>query len=237
MNNFKIWRTGMKDGLPICLGYFAVAFTFGIKAADVGLSPFQAFLLSVTNLTSAGQFAGLDLIAYGAAFTEMAFTQFILNLRYCLMSCALSQKLEKGTNPIHRFFIAFGITDEIFGVSICRKEDLKPLYYYGVMSLAIPAWSFGTLLGVILGDIMPAVILSSLGIAIYGMFLAVIIPVAKSDKIVLSIIVSAMLLSTGFHLLPFFKDISTGFRIIIITVVVSGIAAIVFPIKEEVQDE
>lgn len=226
------WKRGVRDGIPICLGYFAVAFAFGIQAAGTGLTAFQAGLMSVTNLTSAGQFAALGVIAAGGSYAEMALAQFVLNLRYCLMSCALSQKLEDGVPPIHRFGVAYGVTDEIFGISVCRPGELNPFYSYGLMSAAIPGWTFGTILGVISGDMLPGIIISALGIAIYGMFLAVIIPAAKTDTTVLGVVLCAMSASLIFHEVPALHGISSGFQVIIITIIVSGFAAWLLPVKE-----
>lgn len=226
------WKKGLEDGIPIALGYIAVSFTFGISAKNAGLSAFQAVFMSITNLTSAGQFASLGLIGASAGYLEMAVTQLIINLRYCLMACSLSQKLSKNTPFIHRFFIASGITDEIFGVSVCTEGKLNPFYTYGVISIAMPGWAFGTFLGVVSGNILPARVLSALSVALYGMFLAVIIPPAKGNKIISGVILISMLLSTMFTKLPLLNQISSGFRIIILTVVIAGIAAVLFPVKE-----
>ena len=225
--------SGCGDGIPIFLGYLAVSFTFGIKASETGLNFLQAGLMSLTNLTSAGQFAALGIIAAGSSYFEMVLTQLIINLRYCLMSCALSQKLSDKFSPIHRFFISAGVTDEIFAVSISRGGKLSPYYSYGVMSVAVPAWTAGTVLGVILGGIMPPSLLSAFGVAIYGMFLAIIIPPAKHNRVILGLVAGAMLLSFGFDVIPYISMVSSGFRIIIITVLVSAAAAWFFPLAEE----
>lgn len=237
MKNLEQWKNGVKDGIPICLGYFAVSFTFGIKAGVVGLSVFQTVLISITNVTSAGQFAGLDIISYGATYLEMALAQLVLNIRYCLMSCSLSQKLEKNLFPLHRFLIAYGVTDEIFGVSMCHEGRLNPYYSYGVMSAAIPGWIVGTLFGILFGNIMPTSILSAFGIAIYAMFIAIIVPVAKQKKSVFFVVLGAMLFSLAFYILPVVKQLSSGFRTIIITIVVAGVAAGLSPIKGEDTNE
>lgn len=229
----EYWRKGMKDGIPICLGYFAVSFTFGMMAVGGGLSIGQAVLISLTNLTSAGQFAGLSLILTGAPYFEMAMTQLVINLRYCLMSFSLSQKVEQKVPWIHRFFMAHGVTDEIFGISSSQKGDLSPWYMYGAMSVAIPGWTLGTLLGAISGNLMPDFMASALGIAIYGMFLAIIIPPAKSSRAVLAVVISAMVLSGLFSIVPGMKKVSSGFVIIIVTLVVAGVAAWLQPIQEE----
>ena len=232
-NKTSEWKAGLRDGLPICFGYFAVSFAFGIQAKNAGLSAFQASLMSITNLTSAGQFAALELIIAGAPYYEMALTQFIINLRYCLMSCALSQKFGKNTASGHRLTIAYGVTDEIFGVSICRTGPISPPYSYGLMTVAVPGWTLGTLLGVISGNLLPASIINALGIAIYGMFLAIIIPAAKQEKTVMAVVLSAIFLSTVFRFAPVFKTISPGFQIILITVLVAAAAALLFPVSDE----
>ena len=141
----------------------------------------------LTNLTSAGQFAGLGVIQAGASFAEMALTELIINLRYCLMSCSLSQKLARNMPFFHRFFMAYGVTDEIFGVSVCREGILSPWYSYGLISAAVPGWTFGTLLGAVSGSILPQRLLSALGVALYGMFLAVILPPARKNKILMEL--------------------------------------------------
>ena len=229
MNELK---KGVKDGLPICFGYFAVSFAFGIQAGDVGLTPFQAFLMSVTNLTSAGQFAALGVIAAHASYLEMAFLQFVINMRYFLMSCALSQKIEQHVKPLHRFLMSYGITDEIFGVSVLREGDLKPAYFYGLLCVAVPGWGFGTLVGVVMGNILPTIIINALGIAIYGMFIAVILPPAKKDRAVLGVVLAAMALACVFRYVPVLNQVSSGMQVIIITLAVAGAAAWICPREE-----
>lgn len=230
--NWKAWLNGIKDGMPIALGYLTVSFTFGIIAKQAGLNPFEAVFMSATNLTSAGQFAGLTLIATAATFFEIALAQFIINSRYFLMSFALSQKIDPNTPMIHRFIMAFGITDEIFGVSIAAPGRLNPFYTYGLISVALPAWSVGTLLGVISGNILPPRLISALSVALYGMLLAVIIPPAKKSKILSGLIVVSMSLSLLFAELPLFENISSGVKIIFLTILIAGIAAVLFPVKE-----
>ncbi|MBQ1311869.1 MAG: AzlC family ABC transporter permease [Blautia sp.] len=227
------FRSGLKDGIPIALGYFAVSFTFGIKAVDGGLSIWQAVLISLTNLTSAGQFAGLDIIIAMGSYWEMALTQLVINLRYCLMSFSLSQKLRRDVPWVHRFFVSFGVTDEIFGVSASREGKVHPFYSYGAMCVAVPGWTLGTLVGGFFGSILPEFILSALSVAIYGMFLAVIIPPARKEKAVRFVVIGAMAVSTLFAVVPFLKKVSSGFVIIITTLLVAGAAAYLAPIKEE----
>lgn len=224
---------GMKDGIPIGLGYFAVSFTFGIAAVSAGIPAFGAELISLTNVTSAGQFAGLTIIAANGTLLEMALTQFIINLRYCLMSFSLAQKLNQNTPFVHRFLMAFGVTDEIFAIGVSHKGKLPPSYHYGAMAVAIPGWVTGTALGAVFGNILPAFIMSALGIAIYGMFLAIILPPAREDKTILCVVLAAMTLSALFYITPVLKEISSGFVIIITTVLVAGVAAFIKPIHEE----
>lgn len=230
--NIMHWKNGLKHGIPIGLGYLAVSFTFGIMARNAGLTPWQAVVMSATNVTSAGQFAALGLIGASSSYFEMAVTQFILNIRYCLMSCALSQKLDSNAAFSHRFLVAFGVTDEIFGVSVCQKDRLHPFYNYGLMSAAIPGWVFGTFLGVFSGSLLPERVISALSIAIYGMFLAVIIPPARESKILSCLIAGSMFMSLLFARIPAFSHISSGFKIIILTVLLAGIAAFLFPVKD-----
>ena len=224
---------GIKDGIPIGLGYFAVSFTFGIAAVSAGIPAFGAALISLTNVTSAGQFAGLTIIAANGTLLEMALTQFIINLRYCLMSFSLAQKLNQNTPFVHRFLMAFGVTDEIFAIGVSHKGKLPPSYHYGAMAVAIPGWVTGTALGAVFGNILPAFIMSALGIAIYGMFLAIILPPAREDKTILCVVLAAMTLSALFYITPVLKEISSGFVIIITTVLVAGVAAFIKPIHEE----
>lgn len=229
----KSFQRGIKDGVPIGLGYFAVSFTFGMMAVAAGLSIWQAVLISLTNLTSAGQFAGLEIIAAAGSYWEMALTQLIINLRYCLMSFSLSQKMERGVSPLHRYLVSFGITDEIFGVSASQEGRVSPYYNYGAMCVAIPGWTLGTLAGAISGNLLPDFMMSALSVAIYGMFLAVIIPPAKKNRAVAGVVLGAMAVSSLFEVVPVLNSVSSGFVIIITTLLVAGIAAYLCPVKEE----
>lgn len=230
--NITEWKDGFQNGIPIALGYFAVSFTFGILAKQFGLNPFEAVFMSATNVTSAGQFAGLTLIAAVATVAEVAVTQLIINSRYFLMSFALSQKIDPDTPVFHRFMMAHGITDEIFGVSVARPGRLNPYYVYGVMSAAIPGWALGTLFGVISGNVLPPRLTSALSIALFGMLLAVIIPPAKGNKVISGLIIVSMVVSLAFAKFPVLMDISSGVKIIVLTVIIAGIAAFLFPVKE-----
>ena len=223
------FKKGLKDGIPIGLGYLAVSFTFGIMAKGAGLTTLEAVVLSLTNLTS----AGLGIITAGSSLLEMALAQLIINLRYCLMSCSLSQKLDSHMPFFHRLLMSYGITDEIFGVSVCKSGILSPYFSYGLMAVAVPGWTIGTLLGAVSGSLLPARLLSALNVALYGMFLAVIIPPAREKKVLRMVILISMTLSFLFTLIPVLKDISSGFKIIILTFIVAGAAAYLFPVKEE----
>lgn len=231
MSNFK---KGLKDGIPIALGYISVSFTFGLQAVNGDLSWWQAVLVSLTNLTSAGQFAGLDIMIRGGGFWfEMACTQLIINLRYALMSVSLSQKADDSLRGIHRFIAGFGITDEIFVVSMGNKGNVSNFYMYGLIILPLLGWVSGTFLGAVAGQILPEIVRSALSIAIYGMFIAIIIPPAKKNKAVLKVIIIAVSLSCAFKWLPLLNQVSSGFVIIICTLIAATVGAIFFPIKEE----
>lgn len=188
--------------------------------------------MSATNLTSAGQFAGLTMMASAATFFEIAIAQLIINSRYLLMSFALSQKIDPSTSISKRLIMAYGVTDEVFGVSIAAPGKLNPYYTFGVMSLAVPGWVLGTLLGVISGNILPPRLVSALSIALYGMLIAIIIPPAKENKTILGLIIVSMFLSFLFAILPMLQWISAGVKIIVLTILIAGIAAFLFPIKE-----
>lgn len=234
MNNFTFFKHGIKNGIPIFLGYLAVSFTFGIAAIESGLSSWQTILISATNLTSAGQFAALGVIAANASYIEMALTQLVINLRYCLMSSSLSQRFDEKLNPLHRFFISFGVTDEIFGVSSAYiHENIPPAYCYGLIAASWPGWVLGTALGCISGSILPDNILSALGVALYGMFIAIIVPPTKTNKVLLGVVIVSMLSSLVFAVTPVLCNISSGFSVIILTIIIAGAAAYFFPIKEE----
>ncbi len=234
MSNFTLFKRGFRNGIPIFLGYLAVSFTFGIAAKSSGITSLQAVLISATNLTSAGQFAALGVIAAGSGYIEMALTQLIINLRYCLMSSSLSQRFDPKMKKYHRYLISFGVTDEIFGVSSAYlHENVPPAYCYGLIAASWPGWVGGTALGCLSGDVLPASVLSALGVALYGMFIAIIVPPAKQNRILLGIVVVSMLSSLGFAVTPVLKEISSGFRVIILTLVIAGAAAYFFPVKEE----
>ena len=236
-SNRDWYLQGAHDGLPIAMGYLAVSFTLGIAARNMGLGAFPASLMSITNLTSAGQFAALGLIPAGTSYVEMACTQLIINLRYFLMSCALSQKLDPDMHFFHRLLVAYGVTDEIFGISIGSGRMLNPFYTYGAISVAAPSWTLGTFLGVVSGNVLPARVLNALNVALYGMFIAVIVPPARKQKVLAGLVAVSMAASLLFTLLPVVSQISTGMRIIILTVLVAGAGAILFPVEEAEEKE
>lgn len=228
---------GIKAGIPIALGYFAVSFTFGMMAISGGLSIGDAVLISLTNLTSAGQFAGLGIILANGSYVEMCLTQLVINLRYSLMSFSLSQKLTRKEPQWYKYIAAFGVTDEIFAVTASQKGNPSAFFMYGAMAVSIPGWTLGTLFGALLGNVLPEFIVSALSLAIYGMFIAIIIPPAKTNINVLYVVIASMILSSCFAYLPLLNKVSSGFVIIICTVVVSSIAAKLAPIKEEETNE
>lgn len=227
--NKEEFKKGLVHAVPVCLGYLAVSFAFGIQASEAGLSVFQASLMSLTNVTSAGQFSSLDVILQNASYAEMALLQLVVNIRYMLMSTALSQKLSPEEKTSSRCLIAYGVTDEIFGLSVTRPGRLQPEYSYGLIICSVFGWVLGTFLGAFAGNVMPDRLISALGLAIYGMFLAIIIPDARESVPVMGVVLSAMLMSTVFTYVPVLSSISSGFRIIIVTVVVASIAAFIAP--------
>ena len=227
----KDFKEGCRDAVPICLGYIAVSFAFGIEASKIGMSTFQAAVTSLLNVTSAGQFSALEIIARNGSFVELAILQLIINLRYMLMSCALSQKLDPKVSTLHRMGISYGVTDEIFGLSVLKKGTLYPMYSYGLIVTSVFGWVLGTTMGAFSGQIMPARLISCLGLAIYGMFIAIIIPDTRTSKAVMAVVLAAMGMSLIFTKVAVIADnISSGFRIIIITIVVAATAALMSPV-------
>lgn len=232
----QLLKKGMKDGIPIGMGYFAVSFTLGIAAKNAGMTAWQAAATSALINASAGEFIGFTLIAANAGYLEVMIMEAVANARYLLMSCALSQKISSETGLLHRMLMGFYITDEIFGVSVAQK-DLKPIYSYGVVSMAAPGWTLGTFLGVLMGNILPVRVVSALSVALYGMFAAVFVPPAKENKVVAGLIILSFLASFIFNKAAVFAGISSGIKIIILTVIISFGAAKLFPIKEVKNEE
>lgn len=234
--NREWFLKGMRDGIPISLGYFAVAFTLGIAAKNAGFTAFQAMLASFFNNASAGEFAAFTLIAAGASYLEVAVMELVANARYLLMSCALSQKLSADTSILHRLLISYDVTDEIFGVSISVPGKLNPFYTYGIILVAVPGWAVGTYIGVLMGNILPVRLVRALSVGLYGMFLAVIIPPARKSKILAGVIMISMALSFAFTRIPLIADMSAGTRTILLTVLIASGAALLFPVKEKNQE-
>ncbi len=232
----SVFLKGIRDGIPIGLGYFAVAFSLGIAARNAGLSAFQGFLASILNNASAGEYAAFTLIAANASYLEMALITLITNARYLLMSCALSQRFSPDTPFYHRLLIGYDVTDELFGITIARPGTLNPYYTYGAIIVATPCWATGTALGIIAGNLLPLRIVSALSVALYGMFLAVIIPPARKNKIIASIILISFAASYAAACLPVISTLSNGTRTIILTVTISAAAAILFPIHQEKEE-
>lgn len=231
--NRLAFSNGMRDGIPIALGYFAVAFTLGIAAKNAGFTPLQAMIVSMTNNASAGEYAGFTLISAGAGYLELALMMVVANARYLLMSCALSQKLDPKTPLLHRLLIGYDVTDEIFGICINSPGKLNPFYAYGAFSVAIPGWAIGTYLGVLMGNVLPSNVVSALSVGLYGMFIAIIIPPARQNRLLAGLIIVSMLLSLLFATAPILSAIPSGTSILILTIVISAAVAILFPIKEE----
>ena len=219
---------GFRDGLPIGLGYLSVSFAFGITAVKMGIPVIAAILISMTCVTSAGQVAGITAIASGGGFIEIALAQLIINLRYSQMSLSLSQKLCRKYSLFHRLTTSFGVTDEVFAVASARTEKVTPPYMYGLITLPYIMWSAGTALGALLGGILPDFVTSALGIAIYGMFIAIVVPPARRFKGVLVVALMAAALSCAFKFLPFL-DFLGGFSVIICTVIAAAAGALIFP--------
>lgn len=228
---------GMRDGIPVGLGYLAVAFSLGIAARNAGLNAFQGFLVSLLNNASAGEYAGLTTIAADATYLEIAIVTLIANARYLLMSCSLSQKFAPGTPMRHRLLVGYDVTDELFGLAISYDGWLDPYYMYGAILVAAPSWAVGTALGVVVGNLLPARVVSALSVALYGMFLAIIIPPARKNKVVAVLVLLSFALSLACGYLPFVSTLSSGTRTIILTVVLSAGAALLFPVKDEVKEE
>ena len=226
-------RQGIRHGIPIALGYLSVSFAFGMKAVGDGLTVIQAVLISMTNLTSAGQIAALPLMTGGATLAEMALTQLTINLRYALMSLSLSRKLDDSMGTLQRLVFSFANTDEIFAVASSQRGKVGKAYLYGLMLTPWIGWSLGTFLGAAAGTLLPAFVRTALGIAIYGMFLAIILPPARKYGAVRFVLIVSVLLSLCFHYIPFLNTVSPGFVIIICGVTAAALGAWLYPVKED----
>lgn len=228
----KVFLEGLRDGLPIGLGYFAVSFSLGIVARNASLTPVQGFIASLLCVASAGEYALFTSIQAAASFLEIALITLVVNARYLLMSTALTQRFDPKTPLIHRFLIGFGVTDELFGITIARPGYINPIYNYGAFLVAIPLWCIGTSLGIIAGNFLPARIVSALSVALYGMFLAIIVPPAKKNIVILISVLISFAASFACSKLPLVSQLSGGTRTIILTIVISSIVAIIKPIDD-----
>ena len=233
----SLWfKRGLRDGIPIFLGYLAVSFTMGIAAKNAGLTALQAALTSITNNASAGQFAGFNLMVAGASYVEMAAMMAVTNARYLLMSCALSQKLPADTPLRHRLIMGWDVTDEIFSASMAIPGQVQPWYFFGLMAIAMPGWAGGTYLGVLMGNLMPANAVRALSVGLYGMFLSFLVPAARKSRVTLGVVLCSMGASLLCSLLPLVSSLSGGTRTILLTVLISGAAAVLFPVEEDATD-
>lgn len=228
---------GARNGIPIGMGYFAVAFALGIQAKAAGLTPFQSFLASLLCNASAGEYAGFDVIKAESGLWMMAVITFVANARYLLMSAAMSQRMDPAGKPIHRFAMSMYITDEIFAITIARPGYLSPWYLYGAALVASPCWAAGTALGCVAGNVMPARAVSALSVAIFGMFLAIIIPPARREKVIAALVAVCFAASFAMSRLPVVSALPEGTRVILLTVVIASAAALLFPVPQKPGDE
>lgn len=235
--NRHVFLEGAKDAIPIALGYLAVSFSLGITARDLGMTSFQGFVISLLNNASAGEYVAFTMIAAQATLIETAFATVITNARYLLMSAALAQKVPEETPFFHRLLIAYDVTDELFGLGIAKLHHLGPWYMYGAYCTAMPGWAIGTALGVLAGQVLPGQIVSALSVALFGMFIAIVIPPAKTDKVVLVLVILSYIASTIWQWIPGLSEISIGNKTILLTILIAGIASFVAPRKEGELDE
>lgn len=228
---------GLRDGFPIGAGYFAVSFSLGIQAKNAGLNAFQGFLASILTNASAGEYAGFLVILEDSGFLTMAIMTIVASARYFLMACALSQRFSPEMKFYHRLLIAFDLTDEIFGAQIARPGYASPVYAYGLFVLPLIGWSIGTMFGVIMGNLLPMSVVSALSVALYGMFIAIIIPPAKKNRVVAGCVTLSFLSSYVFSRMKLTSGLSSGTRTIILTVLIASAAALLFPVKDEADAE
>ncbi len=227
------FRRGMQFGVPIGLGYFAVSFSLGIMAKKIGLTWYQGYLASFLNMASAGQYALFTAIADGASYIALVFTILVINARYLLMSCALSQKFDRETGLLHRMLVGFFVTDEIFGVTISEAGYVNPYVSYGMFAVASPCWCIGTALGVVAGNVLPTTVVAALSVALYGMFIAIIIAPCKKNLTIAVVVLSGFVLSYLFTIIPYVRELSEGNRTIILTVVISAAVALIKPVENQ----
>lgn len=231
----KEFVDGLRAGMPVCVGYFSVSFGFGAMAVSMGLSIWQSILISATNLTSAGQFAGLTVIAAGGTIIEMILTQLVINSRYALMGLALGQRMGSDVSGGKRLIAAFFDTDEVFALGMARTGPLKAAFFVGAGIIAAVGWISGTALGAIAGSLLPLSVRLALGALLYGMFIAIVVPQARQEKPMLVCMILALVLSCMFTCLPGLNSISSGLSIVICTVAAAAICALLFPVEEDAQ--
>ncbi|MBQ7761546.1 MAG: AzlC family ABC transporter permease [Clostridia bacterium] len=229
----KQYLRGLRLGVPIGLGYLSVSFTFGIMAVSLGLSWWQAVLISMVTLTSAGQLAGVQVMVNPGQYLTMLISQLTINVRYSFMSISLSQRVSTSFKGIKRWLLGFFITDEIFAVAY-QEKDVEPKLFLGIATTPWIGWTLGTLLGALIGNVLPPLVMGALCLAIYGMFLAIVIPPAKKSKPILIVVIISAILSCIFYYVPLFKEIPSGISISICAIVASIIGALLFPIESEV---
>ena len=233
MNTQKNYLQGIKDGIPIAMGYFAVGFTLGITAKNLGITASQTGLMSFLLHASAGQFAAMTIIAEKAGLLAMVGTMLIINMRYFLMSCSLSQKIDPNASLLKRMMLSYFVTDEIFGISASVQGKLNPNYPLGAATIASPGWIIGTMLGAAVGNILPVSLSSAFGVALYGMFIAVIIPPTKESRAIAVVVLVSMAASALSTVLPLLNTMSSGTRIIVLTLIIASAAAIIKPVHPE----
>ena len=231
-----VFMEGVHDGVPIALGYFVVAFTLGILAKTAGLTAWQGFVTSAVNIASAGEYAGFTVIAAQAPYLEIAVLTLVANARYFLMAAALAQRFAPDTPLLHRLAVSFGVTDEVFGITVARGGMVQPYYNYGALAISVPAWSAGTSAGILAGGILPAAAVSALSVALYGMFVWVILPPAKKSRPIAGMVLASFLLSLAATYTPLTSELSGGTRTIILTLLIAGVGAALFPVHEEQEE-
>ena len=233
----SIFLHGMRDGFPIGMGYFAVSFSLGIIAAKAGLTAWMGFVGSFLTRASAGEYGVYSLIAIGASYVEVVAMCLVTNLRYLLMSTALTQKFASNVSLLKRILVACCVTDEIFGISIAYPGNLPPAYPFGAMLISTTMWASGTAVGIVAGEILPPHVVAALSVALYGMFIAIIIPPSKRDHTVGFSVIASFLLSWLCSVLPTVREMSAGTRTIVLTILIAAVAAYVKPVKIEDHDE
>ena len=231
-----VFMEGVHDGVPIALGYFVVAFTLGILAKTAGLTAWQGFVTSAVNIASGGEYAGFTVIAANAPYLEIAVLTLVANARYFLMSAALTQRFSPETPLLHRLAVSFGVTDEIFGITVARGGMVHPYYNYGALAISVPAWSAGTSAGILAGGVLPAAAVSALSVALYGMFVWVILPPAKKSRPIAGMVLLSFVLSLAATYAPVTGQLSGGTRTILLTLLIAGVGAALFPIAQEKED-